>query len=106
MPTQTTARPLPLALWLAAPILAANLAISLAAFASTATVPLDVLLAGGGEALIPLALFLGLSDLLLAALFVVALLRFRLQRPLGRSLRAGRSSERQLPAGPYLPQPL
>jgi len=103
MPTQTTARPLPLALWLAAPILATNLAISLAAFASTATVPLDVLLAGGGEALIPLALFLGLSDLLLVAVLVLALRRLAARLPLAGTRRPRSPTlDRRHPAGPFL----
>ncbi len=92
----TPAPRLPLALWLATPILLANLAISIAAFVSTATIPLDVLLAGGGEALIALVLFLGLSDLLLASLFAVALLRVRN----GLMTRRGRHSP---PQGRWLP---
>jgi hypothetical protein len=104
---ETVAPRLPLALWLAVPILLANLAISGAAFVSTASVPLDVLLANGGEALIALALFLGVSDLLLGALFVVALLRFRARLPRLRTSRVIRlAPDRRRPAGPFLPQPL
>ncbi len=97
--TATPAIRLPLALWLATPILLANLAISIAAFASTAAIPLDILLAGGGEVLIALVLFLGLSDLLLASLFVVALLR------VGNGLMT-RRARRSPPQGRWLQGPL
>jgi hypothetical protein len=98
-PARPPAGPTPLALWLAVPILTANLAITLCAFFASANVPLDVLLADGGEAMIAIGVFLGLSDLLLATLFIVAIRRIRTRV-------VGRAAGSRRPAGRYLLQPL
>ena len=77
------------ALWLFVPIVALKLTISLAAiFAadggaqSADGIPLDTYPAAAARAVIGVGAFLGLADLWLALLFVLALLRYRAMIPL------------------------
>lgn len=79
----------PLALWLFVPIVFVKLAISLAAIftadggtQSADGIPLDTFPAAAAQAVIGVGAFLGLADLWLALLFVLALVRYRALIPL------------------------